>query len=65
MGKSNLGSRVSFGSTVGSKSMNWSSHLFLINGMWLSKIDGSVSIFMDTGINVSSENGSKSVKISE
>ena len=37
-GKSSLGLRVSFDSRVVSKSKNWSSHSFSINGMWLSKV---------------------------
>ena len=41
--KSTLGSRVSFGSRVESKSKNLYSHSFSINGMWLSKIADSIS----------------------
>jgi len=34
------------------------SHSFSNNGIWLSKIGGSISKSMDTGINVGSKNGS-------
>jgi len=57
--KSSLGLRVGFDSIVGSKSKNLSSHLWSINGMWLSKIGGSISKFMGIGINVGSVIGSK------
>ena len=51
--------RVSFDSRIGSKSKNWSSHSFLINEIWLSKISGSISNSMGTGINVGSRIESK------
>ena len=57
--KSSLGSRVDFDSRVSSKSKNWNSHYFPINGMWLFKISGSISKSIGTGINVGSKNGSK------
>ena len=44
---------------VESKSKNWNSHSFPINGMWLSKIGDSISRSIGTGINVGSENWSK------
>ena len=59
--KSSLGSKAGFGSRVGSKSKNWVSHSFPINGMWLSKIIDSCSRFIGTG-NVSSTMWSKSGK---
>jgi len=43
-----LGSRVSFGSRVESKSKNWNSHYFAINEMWLSKIGDFISRSMGT-----------------
>ena len=58
-GKSTLGSTVSFGSRVESKSKNRNSHSFSINGMWLSKIGDSISKSMGMGINVGSKNWSK------
>ena len=57
--KLSLASRVNFGSKVGPKSKNWNSHYFSINRIWLSKIGGSNSSFMCTGISVGSRNGSK------
>ena len=36
--KSNLGSRVGFGSKVKSKSQNWNWHSLPMNGMWLSTL---------------------------
>ena len=50
--KSSLGSRVSFSLKIESKSRNWDSHFFLINGMWLSKIGGSILRFVGMGIDV-------------
>ena len=52
--KSSLGSRVRFGSRVRSKSKSKDLHSFPINGMWLSKIDGSYSRFIGMGVNVGS-----------
>ena len=57
--KLSLGLRVSFGSIVGSKSKNLSSHSWSINEMWLSKIGGSISRSMGIEINVGSGIGSK------
>ena len=54
--KSSLGSRVSLSLKVESKSRNWDSHSFSINGMWLSKLGGSISRSMGMGINVCSVN---------
>jgi len=50
--KLSLGSRVSFGLKVESKSRNWDSHSSPINGMWLSKIGYSISRFVSTKIDV-------------
>ena len=54
--KLTLGSRVSFGSRVESKSKNWNSYSSPINGMCLSKFGDSISRSIGTGINVGSEN---------
>ena len=54
-GKSSVGSRVSYGLRVESKSKNWDSHSLPKNGMWLSKIGDLIFRSMGTGINVSSE----------
>ena len=54
--KSTLSLRVSFGARIESKSKNWNSHSFPINGMWLSKIGDSISRSMGMRINVGSEN---------
>ena len=59
LGKSTLGLRVGFGSRVVSKSKYWNSHSFSINGMWLSKIGGSIPRSMGIGISIGSKNGSK------
>ena len=53
--KSTLDSRQ-FWFKVESKSKNWNSHSFSINGMWLSKFGDSISRSMGTRINVGSEN---------
>ena len=50
--KLTLGSRVSFGSRVEFKSKNLISHSIPINEVWQSKRSGSISKFVDTGINV-------------
>ena len=60
--KSCLGSRVGFDSTVGSKSKDWYSYSFSINGIWLFKIGGSISRSMGTWINVGAGIRSKSSK---
>ena len=58
--KLSVSSRLGIDSWVQIKEMD--SNSFPINGMWLSKIGGSVSRSMDTKINVGSGNESKSVK---
>ena len=52
LGKSTLGSRVGLGLRVESKSKNLTSHSIPINEVWQSKRSGSISKFVDTGINV-------------
>ena len=63
--KSSLGSRVSFGSRVGSKSKNWNSYSLSNNGMWLFKIGGACSKYIGTRISVSSGIGPNRIRILE